>query len=200
MIYSRLHFVLASVAIKSVGCLVLAEEPRVVHDPSMHVGGGLKKELIAGITEADFLRLGDKPKTVKVTLVTAFNETNFWMNLNGYSHGKAIYTVPVGWTVEVTFINPSPSPHSVVVVEREMLRKVQVGEPVFNGASIPSPVTGISAAKAVFTFLASEPGEYGMACGIPTHAASGHWVALNVSVTTKLPTLKLGDAPAKEAR
>jgi len=33
----------------------------------------LNKELIAGITEADFLKLGDQPKTARVTLVAAFH-------------------------------------------------------------------------------------------------------------------------------
>jgi sulfocyanin len=177
-----------------------AEEGAVVHDPAVHAGAGLKKELIAGIGEADFLKLGDRPKTVRVTLVTAFNEANSWMNLNGYSHGKAIYTVPAGWTVEVTFINPSPSPHSAVVVERDMCRNVKVGDPAFAGASTPNPYVGMSTSKATFTFTADPPGEYVFACGIPTHAAAGHWIALNVSATAKAPALKLGDAPSKEVK
>jgi hypothetical protein len=81
-----------------------------------------------------------------------------------------------------------------------MLRKVQVGEPAFKGASTPNPVIGMSTAKATFTFIASEPGQYAIACGIPTHAAAGHWVALNVSGEAKVPTLKLGDALPKEAK
>jgi len=175
-----------------------AEQP-LTHDPSIHAGAGLKKELLAGITEAAFLKLSDQPKTVKVTLVAAFAEANSWMNLNGYSHGQAIYTIPTGWTVEVIFINPSPAPHSITVVERDMIKKVQVGEPAFRGASTLNPITGMSSSLATFTFLAGEPGRYAFACGIPTHAASGHWIALNVSAETNAPTLKLGDGLAKGA-
>lgn len=177
-----------------------AEDQPVVHDPAVHAGAGLKKELIAGITEADFLKLGDQPKTVKVTLVAALTEANSGMNFNGYSHGQATYVVPAGWTVEVTFINPSPVPHSAILVELERLKKIQVGEPAFSGASIPNPVSGISTSKATFTFTASTPGKYALACGIPTHAMAGHWVALEVSATAKAPTLGLGDTPPKEAR
>ncbi len=180
-------------------CISPAQAP-VLHDPAIHIGAGLKKELIAGITEADFLKLGDKPKLVKITLVTAFTEANSWMNLNGDSHGKATYTIPLGWTVEVTYINPSPSPHSVVVVEREMVRKMQVGEPAFKGASTPSPIIGMSTSKATFAFTASEAGGYAIACGVPTHAMAGHWVALNVSAEANVPTLSRGDAPPREAR
>jgi hypothetical protein len=184
----------------ALACLAAADEVPGVHDPAVHAGSGLKKELIAGIGEADFLKLGEQSKTLKITLVVAFNDANSWMNFNGYSHGAAVYTVPKGWTVEVTFINPSPSPHSAIVVEREMLRKVQVGEPAFKGASTPNPIRGLSTTKSIFSFIASEPGQYGIACGVPTHATAGHWVALNVSADTTLPTLKLGNAPAREAK
>ncbi|MDB6173154.1 MAG: hypothetical protein JWL59_2465 [Chthoniobacteraceae bacterium] len=178
----------------------VAQEPAAPHDPAVHAGAGLKKELIAGITEADFLKLGAGPKTAKITLVAAFTDANYGMNFNGYSHGKATYTIPVGWTVEVTFINPSPVPHSALVVERDMTKKVQLGEPAFKGAAVPNPIVGMSTSKATFTFVASEAGDYALACGFPTHAAGGHWVALDVSPSAKAPSLKLGDAPEKEAK
>jgi hypothetical protein len=100
----------------------------------------------------------------------------------------------------VTFINPSPVPHSAMVVEREVLRKMQLGEPSFPGASTPNPVLGMSTSKATFTFTASEAGDFAFACGFPTHAANGHWLALNISADAKTPTLKLGDAAAQDAK
>ena len=161
---------------------------------------GLKKELIAGITEADFLKLGDKPKTAKITLVATFNAANYGMNFNGWSHGKAVYTIPKDWKVEVTFINPSPIAHSAIVVDREMVRKLQMGDPFFKGGSVPNPAVGLALTKAQFSFVADEAGEYAIACGFPAHAMSGHWLALNVSETAKVPTLQLGEgAPVKEA-
>jgi hypothetical protein len=170
------------------------------HEATPGEGSGLHKELIAGITEADFLKLGDQPKTARVTLIAAYTFDNGGMNFNGYTHGGATYTIPTGWTVEVTFINPSPVPHSVVVVDRDMVRKLQVGEPAFAGASVPNPLMGLSAARAVFKFVASEPGEYAFACGFPSHALAGQWVALDISKDATIPTLKVGDAPAREAK
>ena len=186
----------------AVGVSIFADEtpaPPAGHDPAAHASG-LKRELFAGITEADFLKLGDKPKTAKVTLVAAFTDTNYGMNFNGFSHGRATYTIPVGWTVEVTFINPSPVPHSALVVERDAVKKLQVGEPAFKGASVPKPLTGMSMSRAAFTFVASEAGDYAFCCGFPAHAIGGHWVALDVSADAKTPTLKLGDGAAKEAK
>jgi len=177
-----------------------AEEPVVMLEHANHVGSGLKQELVAGITQADFLRPGNRANSVRIVVVTAFNEDNYWLNFNGYSAGKAVYTIPRGWTVEITFINPSPSPHSAVVVEREMVKKTQIGPPAFAGASVPNPVNGISTGKAVFSFAAETAGEYAIACGVPKHAAGGHWVGFNVSATAKRATLKLGDLAEREAK
>lgn len=176
------------------------QDPASPHDPAAHAGAGLKKELFAGITEADFLKLGTEPKTATVVIVAAFTDANYGMNFDGYSNGKAVLTIPTGWKVTVTFINPSPVPHSAIVVDRELVRKMQLGEPAFAGASTPSPTVGTSFGKATFSFTASEAGEYALACGFPTHAANGHWVALNVSDQAKAPTIQLGDAPAREAK
>jgi plastocyanin len=170
------------------------------HDATTHFPSGIRRELVEGITPADFLRLGDSPKTVKLLVVAVFSEENHGMNFNGYSHGKAKYTIPTGWKVEVTFINPSPVPHSVVVVEKEKVKKLQMGAPVFDGASVPNAATGVSFKKVVFSFTASEPGEYALACGFPAHAAGGHWIGFDVQDGLSKPTLKLGNSDAVEAK
>jgi len=165
-------------------------------------GGALavNQELIKGITPADFLRLGEKEKSAVITLVAVWSAANAGMNFNGYSHGKAIYTIPKDWSVEVRFINPSAIPHSVLVVERDFTKKMQMGEPFFPGASVPTPALGMSNKAATFTFVADEPGEFALACGFPAHAMSGHWLSLNVSEDIKVPTLQLGeDAKPVEA-
>ncbi|MDP1528837.1 MAG: sulfocyanin-like copper-binding protein [Rhodoferax sp.] len=183
--------------------LAFAQQPAAPpagHDAHAVEIPGLKKELFAGITEADFLKLGDKPKTVKITLVATFSAANYGMNFNGYSHGRAIFTVPKDWTVEVTFINPSPIPHSAVVVEKDTTKKLQMGEAYFDGAGVPKPEVGLSLTKAEFSFVADETGEFALACGFPAHAINGHWLALNISDTAKAPTLQLGDKPAMEAK
>ncbi len=165
-----------------------------------HGASGIKKELIEGITQADFLKLGDKPNSVKVTLVSAFTQDNYGMNFNGYSKGKATYTIPKGWSVDVTFINPSPVPHSVIVVEKEMVRKFQMGQPAFAGASVPNPAVGMALKRTEFSFVPDEAGDYVFACGFPAHAVNGHWLALKVSEEAKVPTLKLGEAEPVAAK
>ena len=184
---------------------VLAASGSIAQEKAAHEHGeleitGLKMEMFEGITEADFMKLSDKPKTVKLTLVATFTAANHGMNFNGYAHGKAVFTVPTGWNVDVTFINPSPIPHSVLVVEKDMLRKPQMGAPYFDGAGVPKPEVGMAFAQADFSFVADEAGEYALACGFPAHAANGHWLSFNVSDEAKVPTLKLDEAPEREAK
>lgn len=160
---------------------------------------GLKKELIEGLTEKDFLKLGEKEKTVKVLIVATWSDDNYGMNFNGYSKGGAVYTIPKDWTVEVTYINPGPVPHSLIVIEKESVKKIQMAEPYFKGAAVPKHIQGISYGKSTFTFAADEAGEYAFACGFPAHALAGHWIGLEISAEAKVPTLKLGDKAAVEA-
>jgi hypothetical protein len=121
------------------------------------------------------------------------------MNFNGYAKGNAIYTIPKDWTVEVTYINPSPIPHSLIVIEKDDTKKLQVPEPYFKGAAVPDHIKGLSYGKHTFTFTADEAGEYALACGFPAHALNGHWIALDISEEAKEPTLKLGDKEAIKA-
>jgi len=169
------------------------------HDHSMEIPG-LKKELFAGITAEDLLRPGSEPNSVKVTLVATFNAANYGMNFNGYSHGKAVLTIPVGTKVNVTFINPSPVPHSAIVIDKPDTKKLQIPEPWFEGGASPKHLTGQTMGKSEFSFTADEAGEYALACGFPSHAVAGHWVALNVSAEAKVPTIQFGDQPAKEVK
>ena len=186
-------------ALAFLSTLCHAQQP-AGHDHTAIDIPGLKKELFAGITEADFMKPGDKPKTVKLTLIATYTSANSGMNFNGYAHGKAVFTVPTGWNVEVTFINPSPIPHSLLVVEKDMLKKPQMGAPYFDGAGVPKPEQGMAFAKADFAFTADEAGEYALACGFPAHAANGHWLSFIVSDEAKTPSIQLGDAPAREVK
>lgn len=174
-------------------CSVLGADDVSKAHAGAHEGMGLKKELIEGITPADFLRLSSQPKTVRITLVTAYSTNNYGMNFNGFSYGKAVYRIPVGWNVEATFINPSPVPHSAVVVDRDQVKKLQVGDPAFKGGATPSATIGISSNKATFQFTTEEAGDYAIACGFPSHALAGHWIALEVSASASAPSLQLGE-------
>ncbi len=156
-------------------------------------------ELVEGLTSEDFLRLGTKANTVDLMVIAAFNDDNYGMNFNGYAKGAAVYIIPKGWQVNVTYINPSPVPHSLLVIEKDDLKKLQAPEPYFKGAAVPDHLKGLAYGKSSFSFTADEAGEFALACGFPAHALNGHWIALQISADAKAPTLKLGEAEAKPA-
>ena len=154
---------------------------------------GLKTELIEGITESDFMKLGDEPRTLKVTLVATFTAHNYGMNFNGFSHGKAVYSIPVGWKVDVHFVNPSPVPHSAIVIERSDTKKLQIAEPYFEGAGVEKHLQGLALTTGDFTFTPDEEGEFAFACGFPAHAVAGHWLSLEIVAGDQKPSIQLGE-------
>lgn len=187
------------------GLLPAADNPAAPACHELHgttaatVSAGRKMELVEGLTSEDFLRLGSKPNTVDLMVIAAFNDDNYGMNFNGYAKGAAVYIIPKGWQVNVTYINPSPVPHSLLVIEKDSLKKLQVPEPYFKGAAVPDHLKGLAYGKSSFSFTADEAGEFALACGFPAHALNGHWIALEISADAKAPTLKLGEAEPKPA-
>ena len=141
------------------------------------------------------------PKTARLVVVSAYNPVNYGMNFNGFAKGGARYTIPQGWTVSVSFTNNSPVPHSAIVVEKPMVKKLQMGEPAFKGASTPYPVRGTTGKGGVaFQFVADEAGEFAIACGFPSHSANGHWIAFDISPTATAPSLQFGTKAPYVAR
>jgi hypothetical protein len=149
-----------------------------------------------------FLSVDPKePKTARLVVVSAYNSVNYGMNFNGFAKGGARYTIPQGWTVSVVFTNNSPVPHSAIVVEKPVVKKLQMGEPAFKGASTPYPVRGTTGKVGVpFQFTADEAGEFAIACGFPSHSANGHWIGFDVSATATAPSLQFGDKAPYVAR
>lgn len=177
-----------------------AKDPHHHQDAAAGISSaGRNMELVKGLTEADFLRLGAEPKTVELIVVAVWNDENYGMNFNGYAKGNATYTIPKDWKVSVKYINPSPIPHSLLVVEKDSLKKIQMPEPYFKGAAVPDFLKGLAYGAATFTFVADEAGDYALACGFPAHALNGHWIALEISDTATAPTLKLGTGEPKPA-
>lgn len=160
-----------------------------------HTHAGVTNAAAAVTNLPPFIALGEKTNTVDMLVVATFNSANYGMNFNGYAKGGAAFTVPTGWTVNVTFRNNSPVPHSVVVVEDTQLRKLQFKEPYFEGGATPKFTTGSTNKDKPqhFQFVADESGDYAFACGFPAHTAGGHWIKFEVSDEIKIPTWTAGD-------
>jgi hypothetical protein len=63
-----------------------------------------------------WLHANVKARTAYLTLIASWSDANGGLNFDGYSNGKMVVNVPLGWHVQVTFSNRSAAPHSVEVI------------------------------------------------------------------------------------
>ena len=110
-------------------------------------------------------------RTASLLLVAGYDGSNNGFNFDGYGRGRFLVRVPTGWRVTVTCRNAASVPHSCTIV-----RGPQTAVPAFRGASTPSPLLGLRQGKAArFTFTASRPGTYRIACLVPGHEDARMW-------------------------
>lgn len=139
----------------------------------------------ATVTLDRWLTYDQATKTATLKLEAGYQDVNNTLSFDGEADGKLVVTVPLGWTVVVNFSNVDKINHSAAVV-------TPTGStPVFPGASIPNPTVGIPpGASATFSFVASQTGDYRIACLVPGHEDAGMWATFDVTASG-LPTIHL---------
>ncbi len=142
------------------------------------------------------------PKTVELTLVAGkADASGSIFSFNGYSNGKMTLTVPLGWTVVVTYQNRSPLRHSFDVIGYTGPQPQTPPPPVFKGAATKDPVDGIGVGRQeTITFVAERAGKYEFLCGALGHAQAGMWDYLIVSSAATAPTVTPNGAAALKVR
>jgi len=98
-------------------------------------------------------------------------------NFDGYKRGEVLVQVPRNWRVVVHCLNrASSSHHSCAIVQG-----TESTVPAFPGAATPNPQVGLApGSSASFSFLASRPGAYRIACLVPNHELNGMWNVFQV--------------------
>ena len=140
-----------------------------------------------------WLQANVKAKTAYLTLIAGWSDANGGLNFDGYSNGKMIVTVPLGWHVQVTFSNRSAAPHSVEVIAYHTPVPETGFRAAFKNAQSPDPIDGITHDHKPqrFTFVAARAGRYMIICGVPGHASSGMWERFVVAKTARTATLTI---------
>ncbi|MCL6547921.1 MAG: hypothetical protein K6T30_03315 [Alicyclobacillus sp.] len=125
-------------------------------------------------------------KTVNLRLEAGINDG---FNFNGYANGKMTVTVPLGWKVNVKFVNDSAMPHSAMIVPFNQVKGSRY-TPAFPGAFTPNPDTGVGKGVAqTFAFTADKAGQYGIVCAVPGHDEAGMWDILVVTGNANRPSI-----------
>lgn len=140
----------------------------------------------------EYISLGEGEQTIDLNVISSVGGLNNGLNFNGYANGAVIVNVPEGWTVNVNFENRSNFPHSVAIVPVEMVNQRNVGDPAFEGAATGGAEAGIIGTS-TFTFVASEIGNYAIACAVPSHSLRGQWWYFNVVSADQQPSVQIAD-------
>jgi sulfocyanin len=171
----------------------LAANPKI--QTSVSPSGGLTGQGGAGQgqgqAQAAWYALDKAPKTLDLSIASENGDDP--MNFNGYSKGALKITVPVGWTVHVTYTNQQTVNHSVGFVPWSQ-RESPNGQftEAFKGSTGPSDKfqSGVPQNQPYqFSFVADKAGQYALVCGVPGHAAGGMWDEFDVDANAKAPTI-----------
>ena len=140
-----------------------------------------------------WLKANVRARTAYLTLIAGWSDANGGLNFDGYSDGKMVVTVPLGWHVRVTFSNRSAAPHSVEVIAYHTPVPEIGFRAAFKNAHSPDPIDGITQdhRPQQFAFVAARADRYMIICGVPGHASSGMWERLVVAKTARTATLTI---------
>ena len=110
----------------------------------------------------------------QLQVVASLDDRRGAPTLNGTRNGTMIVRVPKGWRLNITFAN-----HSAVNPDGLQVTSFA------NATSGPVPASGV----AYFPFTASKEGSFELASTVPTRAAAGEWMRLEIVPSNSLPEL-----------
>jgi sulfocyanin len=172
---------------------------KAVHHKVVHAkkgktvkGKGKATAATAAASNSKWMKVIAAKKTIVLSVNAGFGGANSGMDFDGYADGKMVVNVPLGWTVNVAFVNSGALPHSVVFEPWGENINSQTPTPAFPKAETPNPVAGTApGGKESFSFKASKAGKYKFLCAFPGHAQLGMWDTMIVKSGLKAPSVTL---------
>jgi len=156
--------------------------------------------------QPSWMKVDAAKKNLTVDIASGWNANNAALNFNGYYDGNMTLVVPVGWRVEMTFINrDGDNPHSIVVTEAyppdALPEKAGREEAAIKRAYTINPLQGLFAGESdSMRFKVSSADRYLLFCGVPGHGIGGMWTRLDVRDGIDAPFVEYaeGAEPGRE--
>ncbi len=125
-----------------------------------------------------FLSTNLSTKTVTLTLIAGYNQSNQGFNFDGGYKGNKTITIPIGYRVVVHLEDHAQLPHSAAVIGPT---GTSATGPIIPGAATPNPLTGTPPGQsASFSFQATKTGSYRIGCLFPGHLILGMYLDLQI--------------------
>jgi len=136
-------------------------------------------------------------KTARFQLIAGLTGANGALNFNGFADGGLTLVIPVGWAVEMDFVNHDGMlPHSAMVVAATLPMQAAPSDPAIPRAFTVRLSEGLPPlGKDTIRFTADPAGDYFIVCGVPGHAAAGMWIRLQISGTAREPMMSATPPP-----
>ena len=140
----------------------------------------------------EFLTYDARSRTVSVQLISGYNGLNGSLNYNGAINGSHGLIVPTGWRIHIAVTNrDSDLQHSAIVLPKVLPPPIEPADPAFEGAALPRLDEGLQEDETgTMDFVATRPGHFMIACGVPGHAQAGEWLELVVTNSSLPPTYR----------
>jgi sulfocyanin len=138
--------------------------------------------------DAAWLKWDAATKTATFALIAGAPAAASPFNFNRFTEGALTWTVPVGSTVVMNFVNEDGVPHSAEVIAGagQMPNMSTAPSSAIPRAYSRKALEGMNQGETdVMRFTASTPGSYRIFCGVPGHGLSGMWFWFKVDAAAK---------------
>ncbi|MGH7625417.1 MAG: sulfocyanin-like copper-binding protein [Gemmatimonadaceae bacterium] len=143
----------------------------------------------SGNSAGEFMSSDVASKTVKISLTASLGSANGGMNFNGGFKGDKTVTVPVGWSVKMSFVNKDAIPHSAIILVDSFPLPMAPENPAIARAYTNELTGGLpTGGTDSMDFKTTKPGKYLIVCGVPGHGPSGMYIKFDVSGEAKVPS------------
>lgn len=140
----------------------------------------------------EFLTYDPRSRIVSLQLIAGYNGLNGSLNYNGATSGSHGLIVPKGWRIHVAVTNrDSDLQHSAIVIAKVLPPPIEPADPAFDGAALARLDEGLQEDETgTLDFVATRPGHFMIACGVPGHAQAGEWLELVVTNSALPPSYR----------